>query len=90
MITQDATEAIQKTRRKSRRKPGCKPKTRRPPLDASRIYTLAEAALASGCSKSTIIRARDSRNLTELRVGGKIIFSGESLLSWLNAGGKTA
>lgn len=90
MITQDGTEAIQNPHRKSRRRPGCKPKTRRPSLVPDRMYTWAEAALACGCSKSTIIRARDSKNLAELRSGNKIIFSGEALLSWLNAGGKTA
>lgn len=90
MITQDGAEAIQKPRRKSSRKPGCKPKIKRPSLEPNRIYTQAEAGLACGCSKTTIIRARESGNLTTLKVGGKVICTGEALLTWLNTGGKTS
>lgn len=92
MIPEDASEAIRKPRRprKSSRKPGLKPKIKRPTLEPNRIYIFSEAALACGCSRSTIVRARDSGNLQDLRVGGKVIFSGEALLAWLNAGGKTS
>lgn len=89
MIADKLVVATRKPRRIPRHYAGCKPKTNRPPLDPSRIYSLREGALAFGVSISTLVRARNSGNLVGLKVGAKIVFTGEALLAWLNSGGKT-
>lgn len=89
MIPEKGPTATPKKRRTPRRYAGCQPKTKRPTLDPARIYTRREAALALGVSTITLIRARDNGNLQELRVGARCLHSGQQLIDFLNAGGKT-
>ncbi|HEU0179424.1 MAG TPA: hypothetical protein VFV58_34770 [Blastocatellia bacterium] len=78
------------TSTKPRRKPGRKPKIQRPILEPARIYTRREGALALGVSEITMIRARDAGHLAEFRVGRYVRHSGQQLLDWLAAGGRTS
>ena len=89
MIAHSKPNVITKKRRKSGHYEGTRPKVKRPLLESSRLYPLREAALACGCSISTMIRARDAGHLSELRTGAKVQFAGAALLRWLEAGGKT-
>lgn len=77
-----------------KRKPKAARKTsnlsNKPPLTPDRIYNIAEAAQAIGVSKMTLIRARDGGHLAELRAGRNVLHSGQQLLDWLEAGGKTS
>jgi len=77
-----------KTRKKTARK-----KTRtiksRPRIEPAAIYNRSEAAEAVGVSQITLFRAYDSGNLKGYRVGARISHSGQQLLDWLEAGGKT-
>jgi hypothetical protein len=69
-------------RTKSRRQP-------RPTIEPSRLYSRAEAALAIGCAVITIIRADERGHLLGYRVGRRRQYSGEQLMAWLSAGGRT-
>lgn len=62
----------------------------RPTLDPSRNYTRAEAALAVGVAPISLFRAFDAGHLNAFRVGRRVIHSGQQLLDWLAAGGKTS
>jgi hypothetical protein len=77
------------TRRKAKK---AKTHTRitRPRLDPERVYSRAEAALTLGVSNITLIRARDAGELQELRAGCRVLHTGQNLIDWLAAGGRTA
>jgi hypothetical protein len=62
----------------------------RPPIDPAGIYSRAEAAFLTNVSLMTLIRARDAGHLSEFRAGRRCLHSGQQLLDWLEAGGKTA
>lgn len=61
----------------------------RPTIEPTRLYSRAEAALAVGCAVVTIIRADDRGHLLGYRVGRRRQYSGEQLMAWLAAGGRT-
>lgn len=83
-----ATAALAKTRKStSSYKRAIK---NRPLLESSRNYPVAEAALAAGVSNPTIWRALDCGHLKCYRIGRRVIVSGQHLLDWLAAGGKTS
>jgi hypothetical protein len=78
------------TPKRRKYKPAQKPP--QPPIrgiEANRNYREKEAALASNCSKFTIRRARENDHLKFYRCGRLILYSGQHLLDWLEAGGKT-
>lgn len=61
----------------------------RPLLEPKRNYNRAEAAHAVGCAVITLIRAYESSHLKAYRIGRKVLHSGQHLIDWLEAGGKT-
>lgn len=61
----------------------------RPTIEPSRNYNRQEAALACDVSEITLFRAYDSGNLKAYRVGQRVLHSGQHLLDWLEAGGRT-
>lgn len=61
----------------------------RPPLELNRLYPRSEAALVIGCATITLIRAYEAEHLKGYRVGRYIKHSGQHLIDWLEAGGKT-
>lgn len=74
----------------NQRKPRPKRKqTQRPPVEPNRIYPRKEAAFAVGVATITLIRAYDSGYLKAYRVGRRLLHSGQHLIDWLDAGGKT-
>ena len=56
---------------------------------ASQIYGRIEAAKALGVAPITIIRAHEGGHLKAYRVGRRVLHSGQHLLDWLEAGGRT-
>jgi hypothetical protein len=70
--------------RESRKTP-----TERQPIEPLRNYTRAEAARVVPCAEITLIRAWEGGFLNCYRVGRKILHSGQHLIDWLEAGGKT-
>lgn len=62
----------------------------RPSLVADRIFSRSEAALATGVAEITLIRALEAGHLHAYRAGRRILHSGQHLLDWLEAGGKTS
>ncbi len=61
----------------------------RPVIEPGKLYNRREAALACGVSQITMFRAYDSGNLKAYRAGARLQHSGQHLLDWLEAGGKT-
>jgi excisionase family DNA binding protein len=61
----------------------------RPTLDRQRNYSVTEAALTMGVAAVTIWRAIYSGHLRHYRVGRRVLVSGEQLVAWRDAGGKT-
>jgi hypothetical protein len=62
----------------------------RPSIEPNRDYPRREAALACGVAPITIIRAYEAGHLKFYRVGRRVIHSGQHLIDWLEAGGKTS
>ncbi len=58
-------------------------------IEVNRNYREREAAQAANCSNFTIRRARINGHLQFYRVGRIVLHSGQHLLDWLEAGGKT-
>lgn len=93
MITENIPAATTRKRKYKRQDAATKAgraAAKKPVLTPDRIYTRAESALVIGCAEITLIRARDAGHLAELRVGRNVLHSGQQLLDWLNAGGKTS
>lgn len=65
-------------------------KTVRPALTPTANYTRQDAALVCGIAVITIIRAYESGHLKAYRAGRRVIHSGQHLIDWLEAGGKTS
>lgn len=63
--------------------------TSRPTIIPNRNYTRQEAKLACGVSVASLIRAWEAGFLKSYRVGRRVLHSGQHLLDWLEAGGKT-
>jgi excisionase family DNA binding protein len=61
----------------------------RPQLDPLKNYSVPEAALTMGVSPITVWRAIYSENLKHYRVGRRVLVSGQHLLDWRDAGGRT-
>lgn len=61
----------------------------RPAIIPGRTYTRREATLACGVSTASLIRAWEAGFLKSYRVGRRVLHSGQQLLEWLEAGGKT-
>jgi excisionase family DNA binding protein len=61
----------------------------RPALEQSRNYQVNEAALTMGVAAITIWRAIYNGHLKHYRVGRRVLVSGEQLIAWRDAGGKT-
>jgi hypothetical protein len=62
----------------------------RPALDPLAIYPRKDGARTVGVSEITLIRAYDNGHLKAFRVGRRVLHSGQHLLDWLAAGGKTS
>lgn len=60
-----------------------------PAIEPGRIYNRKQAALACSVGEITLFRAYDSGNLKAYRVGSRVSHSGQHLLDWLEAGGRT-
>lgn len=60
------------------------------PLQANLQYNRAEAALATGVSYITIVRAQESGELTYFRIGRRALNSGAQLIEWLETKKKEA
>jgi hypothetical protein len=75
-----------KARKKSRKITKSKP---RPAIEPTRLYDRNEAAHICGVSWPTLFRAYDNGHLKAYRVGARVQHSGQHLLDWLEAGGKT-
>lgn len=61
----------------------------RPIIEPTRNYNRKEAALACAVAEITLFRAYDSERLKAYRVGSRVLHSGQHLLDWLEAGGRT-
>lgn len=59
------------------------------PIDPTRNYSRREAAAACRVSLPTIDRAQSRGFLSCFRIGRRVIFRGDQLTAWLQAGGKT-
>lgn len=66
-----------------------KPAANRPAIEPLKNYTREEAAKVVPCAQITLIRAYDNGFLSFYRVGRRILHSGQHLIDWLEAGGKT-
>ena len=86
MIAEIGTPATPKPTKKR----GPKPKVNRPALDLQKIYSRKESAYVLGLSQITLFRAFDSGHLQGYRAGRNVKHSGQQLLDWLQAGGRTA
>ncbi len=71
------------------RKPRTKKEEARQPIELRKNYTRAEAAKVVPCAPITLIRAYYAGHLSAYRVGRNILHSGQHLIDWLEAGGKT-
>ena len=85
-MTQMTTE--QKLTKKKKR-PAQKLNGKRQPILAAAIYSRPEAAQVAGCAIITLIRAYSAGHLAGYRQGRLVKHSGQHLLDWLEAGGKT-
>jgi hypothetical protein len=72
-----------------KKKPAPKLNGTRQPILATAIYSRPEAAQVAGCAIITLIRAYSAGHLAGYRQGRLIKHSGQHLLDWLEAGGKT-
>lgn len=81
-----ATE--QKTAERKRKTPR-KLNSHRQPILPAAIYSRPEAATVAGCAVITLIRAYSAGHLAGYRQGRLIKHSGQHLLDWLEAGGRT-
>ena len=61
----------------------------RPTVEPTRNYSRHEGSLAIGVSNNTLIRAFEKGHLKGYRVGRRVLHSGQMLLDWIAAGGKT-
>lgn len=60
------------------------------PIHPTAIYDRPSAARITDCSVFSLMRAYDAGHLSAYRVGRHVKHSGQHLLDWLEAGGKTA
>jgi hypothetical protein len=81
------TETAEKS--KSARKPKSK-KTERQRLEPTRLYSRKDLADIFGAHSITSLRAHRRQHLEGYTVGRLVFHTGEQVLAWLNAGGKTA
>ncbi len=75
---------------RSKGKKATKKRRVRPLIEPLRNYDRAEGAAAVGCSVITLIRAYDGGHLKAYRVGRRLFHSGQHLIDWMEAGGKTS
>jgi hypothetical protein len=61
----------------------------RPALNPQAIYSRQDGARTAGVSVITFIRAYDAGHLKAFRAGTRVLHSGQQILDWLAAGGKT-
>jgi hypothetical protein len=87
MIADTAIPATRK--RKSRPAKKVRGQADKPAIVPGALYNRAEAMFVLGVSQMTLFRAYDAGHLAALRVGRNILHSGQQLLDWLAAGGKT-
>jgi hypothetical protein len=85
-VTDTATEQKLTTKKK---RPARKLNGYRQPILATAIYSRPEAAQVAGCAIITLIRAYTAGHLMGYRQGRLVKHSGQHLLDWLEAGGKT-
>lgn len=83
------TEIITEKKTAAKKTKPRKPDGRRQPILPTAIYSRPQAAAVAGCAVITLIRAYSAGHLIGYRQGRLIKHSGQHLLDWLEAGGKT-
>ncbi len=85
----DQTLTAFQTTKKPLRKPKLATEVNRPAIEPLKNYPRPEAARVVPCAVITLIRAYEAGHLSAYRVGRKILHSGQHLIAWLEAGGRT-
>jgi hypothetical protein len=88
MIAEAAASATLKTITKKRGR-SRKVNGRRPPILPTAIYSRSDAAYVLDCSEITLLRAYGAGHLSGYKQGRYVKHSGQHLMDWLEAGGKT-
>lgn len=83
--TREDFRGVEKAKRKTNRKDTLN----RPAIEPLKNYPRPEAAKVVPCAVITLIRAFEAGHLSAYRVGRNVVHSGQQLIDWLEAGGKT-